>query len=56
MHHYLKLCIPIMHLHIFRKNSQTPDYIQTYSNGRRNPFNFACHLWYLYNSPQCDIV
>ena len=36
--YYLKLQIPIMHRHFFRKLSQNPEYVQTRSNDRRNPF------------------
>ena len=42
MHYYLKLRIPIMHRHFFRKMSQNLEYIQTHCNDRRNPFHFAC--------------
>ena len=44
----MKLRIPIMHRHFFRKFSQNIDYIQTYCNDRRNPFHFACRQWYNY--------
>ena len=52
IHCYLKLRIPIMHRHFFRKLGQNPDYIQTYCNDSRNPFHFACRGWCLYNNPQ----
>ena len=42
IHYYLKLRIPIMHRHFFRKFSQNRDYIQTHCNDRRNIFHFAC--------------
>ena len=42
IHYYLKLRIPIMHRHFFRKLSHNHDYIQTFCNDRRNPFHFAC--------------
>ena len=45
-----------MHLHFFRKLSQNPEYIQTHCNDRKNPFQFACRKWYLYNNPQCDMI
>ena len=51
-HYYLKLRKPIMHCHVFRKLAQNRDYIQTFCNGRRNLFHFACRQWYLYNNPQ----
>ena len=28
------------------------DYIQTFCNDRRNPFDFACRKWYLNNIPE----
>ena len=56
LHHYLKLQIPIMHRQFFKKLSQNPDYIQTHCKDRTNPFLFACRKWYLYNSPQSDMV
>ena len=52
IHYYLKLRIPIMHRHFFRKISQNQDYILTFCNDRRNPFHFACRQWHLYNIPQ----
>ena len=51
--YHLKLRIPIMHRHFFRKLSQNPEYIQTHCNNRNTPFHFACRKWYLYNIPQC---
>ena len=44
-HYYLKLRIPIMHRHFFRKLSQNPDYIQTHCNDISNLFLFACRQW-----------
>ena len=29
---------------------------KTHCNDRRNTFLFACHQWYSYNNPQCDMV
>ena len=52
IHYYLKLQIPIMHRHFFRKLSQNPKYVQTHCNNRKNPFHFAGPKWYLYNIPQ----
>ena len=52
MHYYIKLRIPIMHRHLFRKLAQNPEYIQTYCNDRRNPFRFACCQRYSYKNPQ----
>ena len=52
IHYYLRLCIPIMHRHFFRKLSQNPDYIKTHCNDRNNPFHFACRRWYLYNNSE----
>ena len=56
IHYYLKLRIPIMHGHFFRKLAQNRDFIQTHCNDRRNPFLFACRRWYLYKNPHCDMV
>ena len=53
IHYNLKLRIPIMHRHFFKKLAQNPENIQTHCTDRRNPFHFACHEWYLYNNPQC---
>ena len=52
---YIKLLIPIMHRHFFRKLSQNPEYIQTHCNDRRNRSQFACRQWYLYNNPQSNL-
>ena len=35
----------------FRRIAKNRDYIKTYCNDRRNPFQFACRQWYLYNNP-----
>ena len=53
---HIKLRIPIMHRQFFIKISQNREYIQTFCNDKRNPFHFACHQWYWYNNPQCDMV
>ena len=37
-----------MHRQFFRKISQNRDYIQTYCNDRRNPFEFVCRQRYNY--------
>ena len=42
IHYYLKLGIPIMHRHFFRKLSHNHDYIQIFCKDKRNPFHFAC--------------
>ena len=52
IHYYLKLPIPTMHRHFFRKLSQNRDYIETHCNDRGKLFNFACRQWYSYNNPQ----
>ena len=51
-HFYLKLRIPIMQRHFFRKLPQNPEKIETHCNERSHPFHLACRKWYLYNSPQ----
>ena len=52
IHYHLKLGAPPLHRQFFKKLSQNRDYIQTYCNDRRNPFQFACRQWFLYNNPQ----
>ena len=56
IHYYLKVRIPMCHRLFFRRKSQNKEYIQTHCIDRRNPFHFACHQWFLYNNPQCDMV
>ena len=51
IHYYLKLQVPILHRQFFKTLSQNPEFVQTYCNDRRNPFQFACRKWYLYNHP-----
>ena len=41
-HYHLRLGSPPLHRQFFKKISHNRDYIQTYSNDRRNPFLFAC--------------
>ena len=50
IHQHLKLRIPIMHRHFFRKLAQSPQQTQTFCNDRRNSFHFACRKWYSYNN------
>ena len=45
-----------MHRQFFKKLSQNPENIQTFCSDRRNLFHFACRKWYLYNTPQCNMV
>ena len=45
IHSYLRLRIPIIHRHLFRKLSQNQDYVQTLCKDRRNPIHFACRKW-----------
>ena len=54
IHYYLKLRIPIMHRHFFRKTSQNRDFIKTHCIDR-NPFHFACRNWYLFNKVQSHV-
>ena len=57
IHYYLKLPVPIMHRHFFRKPPQNRAYVQTHCSDRRNPFHFACRRWYSYNNPHiCYIL
>ena len=51
IHYHLKLGASPIHRQFFIKISQNRDYIQTFSNDRRNPFHFACRQWYSYNNP-----
>ena len=53
IHYYLQHRIPIMPCHFLRKLAQNPEFFQTFCNGRRNPFLFACCKRYLFNNPQC---
>ena len=41
IHYYLKLRVPKMHRHFFKKLQQNPEFIQTLCDDRRNPFHFA---------------
>ena len=52
IHYYIKLQIPIMHRHFFRKLSQNSENVQTPCNKLNIPFHFACRNWYLHSSPQ----
>ena len=52
IHYYIKLQIPIMHRHFFRKLSQNSENVQTPCNKINIPFRFACRNWYLHNTPQ----
>ena len=54
--YHLRLGASPLHRQFFIKISKNRDYIQTFCNDRRNPFNFACRQWYLYNNPQCIMV
>ena len=40
--YYLKLRIPRMHRHVFKKLFQNPVYVKTHCSDRNNPFHFAC--------------
>ena len=42
---YLKLQIPIMRRHFFRKLSRNPEFVQTHCNDRNSPLLFACRKW-----------
>ena len=42
------------HRQFFRRIARNRDYIQTVCNDRRNPFDFACRQWYLYNNPRIN--
>ena len=50
-HYHLRLGASPLHRHFFIKISHNREYIQTFCNDRRNPFYFACRLWYSYNNP-----
>ena len=52
IHYLLRLGSPPLHRQFFIKVSENRDYIQTFCNDRRNPFQFACRQWYSYNNPQ----
>ena len=53
IHYHLRLGLPPLHRQFFIKISQNRDYIQTFCKDRRNPVQFACRQWSLYNNPQC---
>ena len=53
IHYHLKLGLPPLHRQFFIKISHNREYIQTFSNDRRNGFHFACRQWLSYNNPQC---
>ena len=50
--YHLKLGLPPLYCHFFKKISQNLQYIQTHCKNLNNPFHFACRQWYLYNNPQ----
>ena len=56
IHHHFRLGALLLHRLSFRKQSQNRDYIQSFSNDRRNPFHFACRKWYCYKNPQYNMV
>ena len=45
-----------MHRHLFKKLSQNHEYVQTHCIDRNDPFHFACRKWFIFNTPQCDMV
>ena len=47
--YYLKLRIPMCHRLLFRRISQSKEYIENFCNDINNPFHFACRKWYLAN-------
>ena len=49
--YHLRLGVSPLHRQFFIKISQNRDYIQTHCNDYRNPFQFACCQWFLYNNP-----
>ena len=51
IHYHLRLGASPLHRQFFRKLAQNSEYIQTFSNDRRNTFHFACRQWFSYNNP-----
>ena len=51
IHYHLRLGSPPLHRQLFIKISKNKEYIQTYCNDRRNPFQFALRQWFSYNNP-----
>ena len=51
IHYHLRLGSPPLHRQFFMKISKNKEYIQTYCNDCRNPFQFACRQWFSYNNP-----
>ena len=51
IHYHLRLGAPPLHRCFFIKLLKNREYIQTHCNNRRNPFQFACRQWFLYNNP-----
>ena len=56
IHYHPKIGTAPLHRQFFIKTSENRDYIKTFCNDRRNTFHFACHQWYSYNDPQCNMV
>ena len=52
IHYHLRLGTSPMHRQFFIKISKNHNYIQTFCNDRRNPFDFALRQWFSYNNPQ----
>ena len=51
--YHLKHRVPIRQRLLFKILSQNLEYVQTFRNDRKNPFQFACRRLSLYNNPQC---
>ena len=50
IHYHLTLGASPLHYRFFINLLKNRDYIQTFCNGRRNPFHFACRQWYSYKN------
>ena len=51
IHYHLRLGASPLHRQFFKILSRNRNYIRSYCNDHRNPFNFACRQWYSYNNP-----
>ena len=50
--YYLKHRIPKMFRQFFKIICKNPEYVELFCKDIKNPFQFACRKWYLYNNPQ----
>ena len=50
--YYLNFRRAIRHRQFFKKNTQSPEYVETFCNFLNNAFHLACRRWHLDNQSQ----